>query len=149
MEQKRKDFQENHQKILEAYMEAVAKAGVTGKAPNITQLAKDTGMTRASIYRHIDKFQLNDFSRDIKATIPNILEALKQKALTGDVNAIKLYLTLGGVWNEKTISENININKSIELKFGNLSIDDVKKIVNNEAIDTPEQITEYEDVTDD
>ena len=114
------------------------------KAPKVTDLARITGLSRPTIYKHLQKMQLTEISNKFKVRAMTILEGIAKKAEDGDVPAAKLMLQLAFNWNEKKILDVTSTNKSLKVVFTNPSPEQMKKIVENDI-----QETDYEEVDDD
>jgi len=136
----KKDWKANHLKIIDAYTDHVES---NMKAPKVTDLARITGLSRPTIYKHLQKMQLTEISNKFKVRAMTILEGIAKKAEDGDVPAAKLMLQLAFNWNEKKILDVTSTNKSLKVVFTNPSPDQMKKIVENDI-----QETDYEEVDD-
>jgi len=122
------DWETNHLKIIDAYTDFVEK---NSKAPKVTELATLSGLTRPTVYKHLKQMQLTEISNKFKIRAMTILEGVCKKAEDGDVQAAKLLLNLTFGWNEKTIIENKNTNRTLKITFTNPTAEDLKKITND------------------
>jgi len=144
--QKKKEFQDNHEKVMDAYMQHVHEHG---KAPTKVELERVTGLSKMTVRTHVAQMQLSDVGIKYKLRAATILEALCKKAEEGDVGAAKLVLGIAYGWSEKSVVEhkNTQINAIIPIRFGDKSLDDVKRILNGEALKMDEtQNVEYEEI---
>lgn len=104
----------NHQIIEEAYVKLYDE---TGKHPSQTALAKETGLTRQTIYNHYKDLQLRDVSPKYKTRVNNVLNKLAEKAEEGDVQAIKLYLEVVLDWSPKRQIESTEKKEVIQVQY--------------------------------
>jgi len=128
LETKKTDWDANHLKIIDAYTDFVDK---NSKAPKVSELCVLTSLTRPTIYKHLKKMQLTEISNKFKIRAMTILEGVCKKAEEGDVQAAKLLLNLTFGWNEKTIVENKNTNRTLKITFTNPTAEDLKKITDD------------------
>ena len=138
---KKADFKRNHENIVNAYVNEVAK---TGKAPSISELERQTSLSRPTIYKHIRSMALSELGDNFKLRALTILEGVAKRAEEGDVPAARLILSVAYGWSEKKIFDVQTTSKSISVTFTNPSKDQMQKIVDENV-----QETEYVEEDDD
>lgn len=73
----------------------------TGTMPTQQKVAEITGLTQKTIWTHLDAIDLREVVRPFKIWSDDVLNALKDKAASGDPMAIRLYFMLTFDWSEK------------------------------------------------
>lgn len=130
-------YESVHAKIQEFYLEYITK---NKKVPKVTEIAKGAGVTRKTVYTHLDDLKLSFHTPKHKIAFDTVLLALEKKASEGDVAAMKLYLQVVGEWSEKQDTAPKNVAAThIEITYVN---DTTVKHKNVEA-------AEYEEINGD
>lgn len=101
----RVDWEVNHDTILESYLRLYS-ADPIHKTPTRGAIARDTGLSEPTVQRHIRKISVKDVAPMLKMRVGPILNALADRAESGEPAAVKLYMQLVYGWKETTANEN-------------------------------------------
>jgi predicted transcriptional regulator len=133
-------WEENHDKIVACIRQLNSFSG----RPTISRIARDTGLTRATIYKHLNEFQTHQvFKGSTKVhrlMMSELMTHLCGSALCGDVKAARLYFEVMGVIKTgKNVNTNIlNQNSNAITVNGNVF---TEEMVHNLS---PENLSELE-----
>ena len=126
-EKKRKhDWQVNNALITDAVMRTLKSEK---RIPSLKELEVETGLSIATVQRHLDELDLRDLRRRSRALGEAILERQALRAFaSGDHNEVKTYFKLNYDWQERqdlnvTVSRSAYVGRSIK----ELSDDEFKK----------------------
>jgi DNA-binding phage protein len=125
-------WETNHKRIMAAINNVMAETGVM---PGKAQIAKESGLSRQTIHKHLKEYQEHHLYREqegqfrfLKARMQAILYQLAAK---GDAKAIKLFLEVTGLLdNSKTVNKNVieNQHNYIQINETRLSQEEIKKL---------------------
>ena len=91
-------WQNNHDSITKAMSKLMRKHG---RVPSNGDLAAETGLTVATIYKHLKEFGQQQLVEDevecFKFLTGTVLATLQEQAREGDIRAIRLALQIAGV----------------------------------------------------
>ena len=127
--QHNRTYVKNAAKIVKAYTELFNE---TGEIPSYRAIAKKAGVSYTTVMNHIRTIKLDNVANSHKLRINPILKALGDKALTGDPQAVKLWMQLAMGWAENTKQD---ISATIENKT--LQIEVVEPVVEEPKSDAP------------
>jgi len=139
-------WEKNHKIISDYYYDYIE---LHNKVPVITKMAEEIGISRITIQKHLKKIQLKENIENFKIYTPLVLNNLKAKAMSNlaDASIFKLWLSVIEGWSPTQKIETTN--KSVSLKFGDLSFDEVKEIMNGTKKKTETKSIEYEEIKED
>ena len=95
----RKDYILTDQKIKNAYVDIIK---AEKRIPTQEKVAKLCGISRDTVSRHLNRIDLAELVQPFRIFGNDVLMGLRNKAITGDVQAAKLFFMLIYDWNEKT-----------------------------------------------
>lgn len=134
-------WESNHKRIMAAINNVMAETGIM---PTKAQIAKEAGLSRQTIHKHLKEYQEHHLYKEqevqfrfLKSRMQAILYQLAAK---GDVKAIKLFLEATGLLdNSKTVNKNIieNQHNYIQINETRLSQEEIKKL-------SPEKLKQIE-----
>lgn len=110
----RADWQQVHIAIKNAYIRLTTQLQ---RIPTEQEVADHCKIRRETVVRHLKMIDISEIQPPIRAFTDKIILALVKKALSGDVNAIKLCLQLGIDWSEKERYE-----EKVDLNVGEIKI---------------------------
>jgi hypothetical protein len=114
MPTRNKTYYKNDLMIKKAYMQVLKK---TGTMPTQQKVAEITGLTQKTVWQHLDAIDLREVVRPFKVWSDDVLNALKDKSLEGDYQAIRLYFMLTYDWSEKhEVKADVNVKGKLEVK---------------------------------
>ena len=106
----------NHIKILEAMNRMLSKHGLF---PTKTYLATETGLSRNTIQKHLDRYQdssQHKFYRESLVLIhQNLLSTLYHQAYHGNMKAARLYMEATGLIQSSTYRQDANNSNFIQI----------------------------------
>lgn len=128
-EDKKEQWQNNHMAITYAYEEILNEnlAKNIINEPTVAEISRRTNISRVTIYKHLENFNLPDLTLIKKLKSNSVLNALVKKASSGDVQAIKLYTQLFLNWSEKNIQQ-LEVKEVPTIKIERVYRNDVIKI---------------------
>lgn len=138
-------WEQNHKIISDYYYDYIQ---LHNKVPVIVKMAEEIGISRITIQKHLKKIQLKENIENFKIYTPLVLNNLKSKAMgiSADSAIFKLWLQVIEGWSPTTKVETTN--KSVSLKIGNMSFDEMKDVMNRvNKIETKN--IEYEEIEND
>ncbi len=65
-----------------------------GRIPSQDEIAEKSGLSRATVQRHMKDMELTQIARPFRVLADTVLLGLANKAVRGDSNAAKLYFKL-------------------------------------------------------
>lgn len=99
----------NHEKIKNALHESITN---NGYFPNASRLVELTGLSRQTIYKHLNTFKDSEFHNEYKDACKvlesNVIQLVYQLAMNGDLKACKLFLEFSGAINKMNPSTYID-----------------------------------------
>ena len=108
-EGKKAIWSSNHEKIKFALHNSIKKEGYF---PNASRLVELTGLSRQTIYKHLNTFKdselYNEYRDACKVLESNVIQLVYQLAMNGDLKACKLFLELSGAINRMNPSTYID-----------------------------------------
>ena len=94
-EQKRSDWEENHRKIANAYLELI---GQKLRRPTNQELSAWTGLDVSTVKRHLKELRFEPLNHPARVLTDSLIHKLAQIALDGDTRAISLwFLVMEGI----------------------------------------------------
>ena len=104
MGRRRKDWQENHAAVFNAYMAILSEAAKAKKAkrPSVTEVAKRSGISRNSVMKHLKEIDLQEVCDQAKVFIPQVVTNLGVRAMKNRYDA-ELFLNLVTEWSRSEI----------------------------------------------
>jgi len=110
---RRTDYENSQISISKAFEKLVEKEE---RIPTYEELAKATGLTKKTVYRHFKDYDFNVYKDKFRGLTEKIVMKAAQLAKKGNVKAIELYLKVIENWSEK---------KSLDLTTKGEKIDSV------------------------
>jgi hypothetical protein len=98
----RHDYIQTDELIKAAYLELIK---TRKRMPTQEEVAKECNLARKTVNLHLNRTNLSVLRKPYKVFGNNVLLSLYSKAVKGDVQAIKLFLSLIYDWNEKSEHE--------------------------------------------
>ena len=147
-----KGYEENHEKIEDAYLMLIKK---NGKVPTLSLISAETGLSLNTISKHLKDIRLAEMTPKQKLRMERVLNTLANKAESGDIRAIELYLKVVADWIPKTeVTGEVDRNKILKIEFSNgknVSIDKQLVVNNQDSTDSADNIdsTDSTDITED
>jgi hypothetical protein len=94
----RRDYLQTDELIKDTYLELIK---TRKRMPTQEEVAEKCNLTRKTVNLHLNKTNLTGLRKPYKVFGNNVILALYRKAIKGDVQAIKLFLSLIFDYNEK------------------------------------------------
>ena len=134
MGRRRKDWQENHALIFNAYMKILAEAAdqKRAKRPSVSEVARESGFSRNTVLKHFRQIDFQACCDHAKVFLPQVITNLGVRAMKNRGDA-ELFLNLVTEWSKSEIHIHKG-NVGIEQKKEDLShytteeLENLKKI---------------------
>lgn len=104
-----KVFLDNAKKIKHEYLRIL---NAEGRLPSQQEVAANIGLTQVTISKHMNSINIDELLQTYKLFTPDVLQGLTDKAISGDVSAVKFFLFL-----VHDVTEQINIKEEKNVKI--------------------------------
>jgi len=123
----RHDYIQTDELIKETYLELIK---TKKRMPTQEEVAKKCNLTRKPVNLHLNRTNLTILRKPYKVFGNNVLLSLYSKAIKGDVQAIKLFLSLIFDWNEtKEISGELKLKAEVKVMSMEDTVKKYKKVL--------------------
>lgn len=119
------------------------------KLPTVSELAVALDITPSTVSKHMKKINFSEVFEPMKAVMfqktPQVISSLYKKVLTGDVQAIKLWMQLTGYVETKEVKQDTSVNVTVTKRV--LTTPEEFKMLNAETL-PPVENAEFEEEKD-